>query len=262
MNMFATHNYVVRGRPRLPVLTLLAAVGFAAGADLCRAQESGQRRSATPLARSQTVFIAALKQYEAELTNNLAAGEFARAAFERAEFSTNDTERAALAVQGIAACRKLIARDPKSAPGHYYLGLNLGQMARTKLLGALKIVDEMEREFKTARVLDQQLDHAGPDRCLGLLYYEAPAIGSVGSRSKARKHLERAAELAPDFPPNRLSLAEAYFKWRDKNPLKRELTALEKLWPVAKVSFPDADWPAWSRRRQKLETDAAALLNR
>lgn len=244
------------------MLTLLTAVGFAAAAGLIRADESGQNRPATPLARAQADYIAAQKHHEADRTNNLTAGEFARAVFERAEFSTNDTERAALAVQGIAACRKLIARDPKSAPGHYYLGLNLGQMARTKLLGALKIVDEMEREFKTARTLDERLDHAGPDRCLGLLYYEAPAIGSVGSRSKARKHLERAAELAPDFPPNRLSLAEAYVKWREKNLLKRELAALEKLWPAAKASFPDADWPAWSRRWQRLKADAAALLDR
>lgn len=246
---------------RLWGLTLLAAVGFGAETGLSRANESEQNRPAAPLARAQTTFLAAQKQYETDRTNNLAAGEFARAAFERAEFSTNDAERAALAVQGIAASRKLVARDPKSAPGHYYLGLNLGQMARTKLLGALKIVDEMEREFKTARTLDERLDHAGPDRCLGLLYYEAPAIGSVGSRSKARKHLERAAELAPDFPPNRLSLAEAYVKWREKNLLKRELAALEQLWPAAKASFPDADWPAWSRRWQKLKADAAALLD-
>lgn len=219
-------------------------------------------RADTPLARAQATYRAAQEQYETNRADNRIAGEFARAVFERAEFATNDTERAALAVQGIAASRKLIARDPNSAPGHYYLGLNLGQMARTKLLGALRIVDEMEREFKAARALDEQLDQAGPDRCLGLLYYEAPAIGSVGSRSQARKHLERAAELAPEFPPNRLSLAEAYLKWREKNLLKRELAALEKLWPTARSKFPDADWPAWSRRWQKLKADAAELLSR
>lgn len=233
---------------------MLAAIGFAAAMGLSRA--------ATPLARAQATFLAAQQRYETNRTDNLIAGEFASAVFERAEFSTNDTERAALAVQGIAASRNLIARDPKSAPGHYYLGLNLGQMARTKLLGALRIVDEMEREFKAARALDEQLDHAGPDRCLGLLYFEAPAFGSVGSRSKARTHLERAAELAPDFPPNRLSLAEAYLKWREKNLLKRELTALEKLWPTARTSLPDADWPAWSRRWQKLKAEASELLSR
>ena len=62
-----------------------------------------------------------------------------------------------LAQQGIAACRQLIARTPKSAPAHYYLAMNLGQLARTELLGAFKLVREMEREFKTAVGLDRFL---------------------------------------------------------------------------------------------------------
>lgn len=210
--------------------------------------------------------MSARQRFESDPTNHVAIWEFARAGFDRAEFATNDTERAALAVLGIDACRKLIARDPKSAPGHYYLGMNLGQLARTKLLGALKLVDEMEREFKAAAALEERFDHAGPQRNLGLLYYEAPVLGSIGSRTKARKHLERAVELAPDFPENRLNLAEAYLKWRDKQPLKRELEALQKLWPAAKTNFVGADWEAawqdWTRRERQLHENSEALLKR
>ena len=36
--------------------------------------------------------------------------------YDLADFATNDTERAQLANQGIAACRQLVAREPKSAP--------------------------------------------------------------------------------------------------------------------------------------------------
>jgi tetratricopeptide (TPR) repeat protein len=216
--------------------------------------------------RAEEVFRAAQKRFAREPTNTVAAWEFARAGFERAEFSTNNAERAALAVQGIDACRQALARDANLAPAHYYLGLNLGQLARTKLLGALKMVGEMERAFKTAANLDECLNYAGPDRCLGLLYYEAPVIGSVGSRAKARKHLERAAELAPGFPENRLNLADAYLKWRDKKPLQRELDALEKLWPAARTNFTGADWEAawldWSRREKKLREDSVALQKR
>ncbi|MCX6930190.1 MAG: hypothetical protein NT154_44320 [Verrucomicrobia bacterium] len=57
--------------------------------------------------------------------------------------------------QGIAACRLAIMRETNSAPAHYYLGLNLGQLARTKGLGALKLVDQMEREFNRAHDLDE-----------------------------------------------------------------------------------------------------------
>ncbi len=95
--------------------------------------------------------------------------QFARAAFDFAEFSTNDTERATLASQGITACRTVVAGEPEIAAGHYYLAMNLGQLARTKLIGALALVREMEPEFKTAGELDARLDHAGPKRNLGLL---------------------------------------------------------------------------------------------
>ena len=209
------------------------------------------------LAHAQEVFVTAQKLYEAEPTNNVAAWQFARATFNRGEFSTNDTERAAIAVQGISACRKLIARDPKCAQAPYYLGLNLGQLARTRLLGALPLVSEMETSFKKARQLDEQFDYAGPDRFVGQLYHQAPGWpASVGSQSKARKHLERAVELAPDYPENRLNLAEAALKWRDKKLNQREMEALGKLWPSAMTNFTGADWAAfwadWQPRYDKL----------
>ncbi len=78
--------------------------------------------------------------------------------------------------------------NPNSAPAHYYLAMNLGQLARTEFLGALKLVREMEREFKTAAELDAQFDFAGPERSLGLLYRDAPGWPvSIGSKRKARE---------------------------------------------------------------------------
>jgi hypothetical protein len=83
----------------------------------------------------------------------------------------------------------------------------------------------------------------------------------VGSQSKARKHLERAVELAPDYPENRLNLAEAALKWRDKKLAQRERDALQILWPVAKTNFAGADWDAfwadWQPRYDKLTTKPA-----
>jgi tetratricopeptide (TPR) repeat protein len=148
--------------------------------------------------------------------------------------------------EGIAACRASVALDSSSAAGHYYLAITVGKLADLKRnLAAYGMVKEVEREFHKARELDEHFYYAGSDRCLGELYFKAPGWPlSVGSRSKARKHLERAAELAPDFPENRLLLAEAYQKWHDKKPLARELEALEKLWPAARTNFAGADWAA------------------
>jgi hypothetical protein len=195
-------------------------------------------------------------QAEFQSNTNLpaAALKFVRACFDYADFATNGAERAAIARQGIAACRQLIAHDPESAPAHYYLAMNLGQLARTETLGALKIVKEMEREFKMAAGLDGHLDYAGPERGLGLLHRDAPGWPvSIGSRHKARQWLESAAKLAPDYPENHLNLVESYLQWYDRTNAGRELKVLDALWAGARTNFVgeawERSWTDWSARR-------------
>ncbi|MDB6021542.1 MAG: hypothetical protein JWQ04_1399, partial [Pedosphaera sp.] len=158
--------------------------------------------------------------------------------------------------------RALIERDPNSAPGHYYLSLNLGQLAQTRKLGALKIVGQMEAEFKIALGLDPKLDYAGSDRGLGLLYLETPGWPiSIGSKSKARLHLQKAAKLFPNYPENLLNLIEAHLKWGDKNAALRELKSLDDLWPAAQKEFTgeawEATWADWETRRETFRKKAA-----
>jgi len=208
-------------------------------------------------ARAEEKYLGAQKRLRAQPDDTKAVWEFAQACFNRAEFATNNAERATLALQGITPCRELLDRGVRHAAVHYYLAMNLGQLARTKTLGALKIVNEMEREFKMARALDEQLEFAGPDRCLGLLYFEAPRIGSIGSRSKARQHLQMAVAVSPDYPENRLNLAETFVKWTDHHLAKRELKALLVLWPKARADYTGPDWEAswldWDARLVRLQ---------
>src|SRR5437016_2361792 len=147
--------------------------------------------------RLRRSFAEAESRYKKEPESAEAAWQFARAGYDLADAASSNAERAEIAEKGIAASRRVIARAPDSAAAHYYLGMNLGALAQTRGLGALKLVKEMESEFSQARNLDENFDHAGPDRNLGLLYLGAPAVGSIGSRSKARQHLQRALKLAP-----------------------------------------------------------------
>ena len=228
----------------------------------------GMLIAAAPLSQAdfakytRSLYVAAQKEHAAQPTNSELAWKFARAYFDTAEFATNNTERAELAKLGIGAARQVLAGDPKSAPAHYYLAMNLGQLARTRGLSALKLVNEMEKEFSLARNLDENLDFAGPDRNLGLLYRDAPSFGSIGSRTKARKHLTRATEIAPDFPENRLQLLESDLKWDDPNGARRVLKALEEIWPKARTNFVSekwssnwADWtPRFENAKRKLDS--------
>lgn len=189
------------------------------------------------------------------------AWQFGRAAFDWAEFASRDEEREEIAKEGIAACRKSVALAPKLAAAHYYLALNLGQLARTKRLGALGIVDEMEQALTRTVQLDPRFDYGGAHRALGLLYSEAPGWPiSIGNRAKARANLERAVALAPDFPENRLSLAEALLKWRDKLNFQRQVQALRELWPKAEKQFEgpewEDEWADWRGRWRKLVESA------
>jgi tetratricopeptide (TPR) repeat protein len=238
-----------------PISGLAGALFLLAGVPETSADTLSAERETAAYARRN--FEAAQAHYRRAPGEASAAWQFGRACFEVAEFATNRTERAALAEEGITACRLAIARASNSAPAHYYLGMNLGQLARTKGLGALRLVGQMEQAFARARELDERLDYAGADRHLGVLYRDAPTIGSVGSRTQARAHLRHAAELAPQYPENRLNLIEAYVKWGDRSDAARELQALAAAWPGLRTNYVGAAWAAswadWDQRLQKLK---------
>jgi len=217
---------------------------------------TGEPPTNAPIAYLQKKFTEAQEAHRARPDAVETAWQLSRACFQRAEFPTNDTHRASLAKVGIEAARVALTHDSNSAPAHFYLAMNLGQLARTKTLGALRLVDEMEVEFLRARKLDEMFEFAGPDRCLGRLYFQAPSIASVGSRSKARKHFDRAAELEPDYPENRLNLIESAVRWKETKTARREAEHYEKLLPQARARFSGEAWQAawldWDARWDKL----------
>jgi hypothetical protein len=203
--------------------------------------------------RAEKVYQQAQKQFQAE-GNASNAVQFAHACYDFADFATNDGQRASLANQGIDVCRKILVSDSKNAEAHYYLAMNLGQLARTKSMGALKLVKEMESEFQTALSLNKQIDFGGPARSLGLLYRDAPGWPmSIGSKRKAKMYLQQALQIAPDFPENLLVMAESDLKWSDRADAQKQLDALDALWPKAQKKFTgenwERDWTDWANRR-------------
>lgn len=218
---------------------------------------SAQSTTTNPVfaARAEKAFRLAQIEF-ASSTNGSAAWQFARACFDFADFATNETERADIARQGIAACRKLLARETNSAPGHYYLAMDEGQLAQAEApsMAAYHLVKQMEREFKTAADLDKDFDYAGPERSLGLLYRDAPVWPfSIGSRRKTREYLDQAVKLAPGYPENHLNLAETFLQWHETENAKSELNALDALWPKAQANLIgeawERSWDDWSARR-------------
>lgn len=212
-------------------------------------------------ARVEARFEAARDRWQRESNSVEAAWQLGKAAFDWAECATSDAQRSTLAELGIAACRRGIALDSNGVAAHYYLGLNLGQLARTKLLGAFKLISEMEAEWSTAIQLDPRFDYGGPHRTLGTLYRDAPGWPtSIGSEKKARQHLEKALELHPDFPGNMLSLLEGRIEWGEKKVVRDKTSEIEAFLSKARQAFAgDAwvlDWDDWDRRWTEVKRKA------
>jgi len=210
------------------------------------------------IARLERIYKEARSRFQ-ESTNSIeTAWQFGRACFDLADMAKTDSQRARFAEEGIDACRAALARKYSSGPAHYYLAMNLGELARTKTIGALKLVREMEAEFKQAIELDEKFDFGGPHRSLGLLYKDAPGWPtSVGSRSKARVHLRRANDLSPDYPDNRLSLLEAYLDWGETKAVVEQVSSLDDYLATARAKFSgDAwvlSWLDWDMRVERLK---------
>ncbi|HTB84046.1 MAG TPA: hypothetical protein VK742_10365 [Candidatus Sulfotelmatobacter sp.] len=190
---------------------------------------------------------------------------FARACFNLAEDATNSEQRADIAKYGIAACHQLLARDPNSAAGHYYLGMDEGEYADAEApsLTSYRLVHEMENEFLTAAKLDKNMDYGGAARCLGLLYRDAPGWPlSLGSRAKAHEWLVRAAVINPGYPENYLNLAEGDLRWHEGKEAEAALKKLDAIWPAAQTNLTGVgwikNWSDWTSQRAA----AKALLQK
>ena len=196
---------------------------------------------------------------ESQPADVVAAWQFASACFDQCEFSRNDADRARFANQGIAACRQALALDPNLAPAHYYLGLDLAQLARTQLIGALGSLGDIAKEWETTAKLDENFDYAGPDRNLGALYRDAPGWPlSLGSRAQARQHLLRAVSLHPEYPENHLNLIESYLKWNNRSQAVLAAKTLEDILPEArkKLTGPawESSWDDWNPRWKAIQS--------
>jgi len=209
--------------------------------------------------RAERAFEAAEQMSDRQPTNVTNSIHLARAAFDWADFARTSDDRATIAARGIEAARSAIQRVSTNAAAHYWLGMNLGQLARTKTLGALKLIREMEEEFLRARSLDSHTDFAGPDRSLGYLYRDAPGWpASIGNKKKAREHLDRAVELHPEFPDNQLALVESFAEWNESQNFARQLKSAEAVIAQALDKFYgeawESSWADWNKRLALLKS--------
>jgi hypothetical protein len=209
--------------------------------------------------RIQKTYTEAKTAYLSDTNKLTTAQHFAAACFDAADAAADDTKREAFAREGVAAAGQMVAKDSKSAAGHYYLAMNFGQLAKALApsFTAYHLIKEIEKELKVAQDFDEKVDYGGPARDLGLLYRDAPGWPiSIGSKRKAREYLERAVHISPDYIENRLNLAESYQHWKELDAARNELNAVDAMWSNAQKQFVgpqwDQEWADWTERRAAL----------
>jgi len=145
--------------------------------------------------------------------------ELAAAIAENAQRSERESDpriRSGLAAEASRYADACLARQPGDAACLYGRAVALGLEARAHPTRAGELLKIMLDYLARAEAADAGYDNGGPARVTGLVLIRAPGWplgpGDVDAGLAAAR---RAADLRPEYPPNRLALAEALAKTGD-----------------------------------------------
>ena len=155
---------------------------------------------------------------------------------------------AAAAVEAAQWCARKAPADPAC---DYWLGAALGVQARERPATGLSALPEIERAFQSALRANPELDEAGPDRALALLYLRAPRWPTgPGDAEVGLEHARAAVALRPGHPPNQLALSEALRATGDSDGSR---LAYRRAFDLAQemADRGDRDAPEWAAEARK-----------
>ncbi len=220
--------------------------------ELLRLAEEGyaRRPDRQGVETARELFLAAARADDHDVRGLLGA---ARAIAWLIEHEPDAARRAALATEAVQVCQWCVRRAPSDGACDYRLALALGHQARERPSTAADALPRMVTLLEKAIAADPLLDHAGPDRVLGLVLLRAPGwpVGP-GDEEAGLEHVRRAVELVPDHPLNLLALGEALAENGRAQEAAAAYRRAEQL-AEALVAAGDPDASEWleSARRQR-----------
>lgn len=119
-------------------------------------------------------------------------------------------------VQYLNSCidhsQRAILQDSQSGGGYFLKGLCIGRLGELKgIWNSLTMIAPFRKNMETAAKIDPAIDHGGPHRALGRLYFKLPGILG-GDLKKSIDHLLKAVDYGPQYWENHYFLAESYFE--------------------------------------------------
>jgi hypothetical protein len=168
-------------------------------------------RSIKDVEESAAKFAEALKLYAGDYATLWQA---ARVSAWVGEYGRDNREQRVK--DGIVYANTALELQPDGVEARFYHGVQAGLLGELDNSYGLDAVRKIESRM--TGLIDEQAEiaHGGPQRVYGVLLLRAPGPPtSIGSLRNARKQLEAAVEIAPDWPENQLYLAEWEFAWAD-----------------------------------------------
>jgi hypothetical protein len=174
------------------------------------------------------------------------------------DHETDPKARQEAATEAVEAAQWCGRKTPGNPECDYWLGAALGVQARERPSTGLKALPQIEELFRRAAQAVPTLDEAGPERALALLYVRAPRWPTgPGNPDLGLSHARAAVELRPEYPPNRLALAEALSATGDRPAGRVEYRhALDLARALADRG--DRDAPEWAAEAESALHDGGA----
>ena len=140
-----------------------------------------------------------------------------------ATHTPDKTERDAALKSGTEAGRLSTKLSPQDPAGHFWLGANLGERARSQGgFKALGLVDDVQREMETVIKLNEGYQDGSAYMVLGQIDLSLPGMLG-GSKKRAVERLERGLSFGKLNAFLRLRLAEAYLAVKRSDDARAQL---------------------------------------
>jgi tetratricopeptide (TPR) repeat protein len=149
-------------------------------------------------------------------------GEEARLLHYLAEATRDGGQKAKYREEGLQLCEAALKVNPEEPAALLWWTAHRGSQATAlNPVQAVQIAKEVETRLLELRKVNPGFDSSAADRVLAVVYQVAPAVISVGSKKKAKKHLEEALKRHPDHPGNLIASAKFLLEEGDCEQAKR-----------------------------------------
>jgi len=156
-------------------------------------------------------------------------------------------EGKALAQAGIRSADACLDKSPNLAGCYYWRAVNTGLYYKIRIIGYQDGIKKMISDCDKINSLDPSYNNAGAYRMLGEIYTQLPQTGAhpdsvIRDLVLAEQYLQKAVELAPDYPENHLALAEALYGQKKISESTAQLEKAKQLSPLWKTDISYNEW--------------------